>query len=76
MVCENTSCGKVYCLKHSNAHPMDEDCGAYELRMRKEDHINEMAAAEMDDGCKPCPKCEFRIVKSGGCNHMKWYVVL
>ena len=53
---------------------MDEDCEAYELRMKKEDRINEMAAQEMGDGCKPCPKCEFRIVKNGGCNHMKWYV--
>eukprot|EP00484_Ammonia_sp_Unknown_P030172 CAMPEP_0197028730 /NCGR_PEP_ID=MMETSP1384-20130603/8340_1 /TAXON_ID=29189 /ORGANISM="Ammonia sp." /LENGTH=439 /DNA_ID=CAMNT_0042457773 /DNA_START=112 /DNA_END=1431 /DNA_ORIENTATION=- len=71
ITCSNSACGKQYCVYHSNAHAMDETCESYELRTAKETKINEMAMKEMGDGCKPCPQCEFRIVKNGGCNHMK-----
>eukprot|EP01084_Bolivina_argentea_P175334 303661_1 len=71
ITCDNAACGKEYCLSHSNAHPMDEDCESYENRTRKENKLNEMALQEMGDGVKPCPQCEFRIMKNGGCNHMK-----
>ena len=69
MQCEK--CEKEYCLFHSNAHPMDETCESYELRTAKETKMNEMALQELGDGVKPCPKCQFRIIKNGGCNHMK-----
>eukprot|EP00485_Elphidium_margaritaceum_P013443 CAMPEP_0202731360 /NCGR_PEP_ID=MMETSP1385-20130828/187109_1 /ASSEMBLY_ACC=CAM_ASM_000861 /TAXON_ID=933848 /ORGANISM="Elphidium margaritaceum" /LENGTH=447 /DNA_ID=CAMNT_0049397655 /DNA_START=915 /DNA_END=2255 /DNA_ORIENTATION=+ len=64
-------CDKEYCLVHSNAHPMTESCESYELRTAKENKMNEMALQELGDKCKQCPQCDFRIIKNGGCNHMK-----
>ena len=71
MTCENLECKKQYCLYHSNAHPPSMTCEAYELSIAKETKMNEMAIAEMGDDVKPCPQCNFRIIKNGGCNHMK-----
>ena len=59
IVCNNTECGKQYCLYHSNAHPMNETCESYDLRTAKENKMNEMAINQLGDN-KPCPKCNFR----------------
>mmetsp|Transcript_27857 Transcript_27857/g.24645 ORF Transcript_27857/g.24645 Transcript_27857/m.24645 type:complete len:471 (+) Transcript_27857:37-1449(+) len=71
ITCDNAECGKQYCLYHSNAHPMSESCESYDLRTAKENKMNENAIKELGDNVKPCPKCDFRIIKNGGCNHMK-----
>jgi len=71
MKCENAECGRMYCLYHSNAHDETKTCDEYELSTAKETRMNEMAIQEMGDNVKPCPQCKFRIIKNGGCNHMK-----
>ena len=70
MTCTNPECDKQFCLFHSNAHSADMTCEEYELSIAKETKMNEMAIQEMGDNVKPCPQCNFRILKNGGCNHM------
>ena len=70
MKCSNQDCSKTYCLYHSNAHSADINCEEYELSIAKETRMNEMAIKAMGDDVKPCPQCQFRIFKNGGCNHM------
>ena len=68
MTCENAKCGRQYCLVHSNAHPPDMTCEEYELSVAKDNRMNEMALEEMGDNVKPCPQCNFMILKNGGCS--------
>ena len=51
MTCEE--CGFIYCFHHSNAHPPEESCEAYEARAISKDTRDLLQKTS-----KPCPACK------------------
>jgi hypothetical protein len=59
--CECTSCTKLFCFTHGNAHA-DTTCADFELKQAEQDKLNRSAIAEIS---KPCPGCKSNVEKSG-----------
>lgn len=64
LVCGQCSFG--FCFVHANAHP-GQTCRQYERARREEERT---AAAAIAAFARPCPGCNMRITRTGGCNHM------
>jgi len=64
-------CKLEYCYFHNTAHaPGQSNCIEYRISIENgEDYKSSVEYIE--SLAKPCPGCGMRVMKSGGCNHMK-----
>lgn len=60
--CVCSSCGQIFCLQHSNAHPPGESCADYEKRQPR---LEKRSKVQVKRISKPCPGCERPIERAG-----------
>jgi hypothetical protein len=54
---------------HGSQHPPDQDCAAFSLAELQNER-EKASAAFINRISKPCPRCNAKIEKTSGCNHM------
>ncbi|RIB19681.1 hypothetical protein C2G38_2015703 [Gigaspora rosea] len=65
MIC--IACGQKTCYKHTIPWHEDRTCAEYDIEIETPEGSTRDA---IERETKPCPKCKFRIFKTGGCSHM------
>ena len=68
MICTCKECGARACVPCDRPYHDGETCSAYKQRVTQEG--NEKSVATIDKTTKPCPQCQVKIQKDGGCDRM------
>jgi hypothetical protein len=73
-VCTCHVCGTRACVPCDRPDHVVETCKAFQLRVKGRIDEEDKALRAIIRATKPCPKCQVRIQKNGGCPHMycKW----
>ncbi|EGC29258.1 hypothetical protein DICPUDRAFT_43095 [Dictyostelium purpureum] len=70
IVCPKESCKFAYCFNCKDAWHSDITCEQYKRWKEENDQAERKFQEWSRANTKPCPKCNSKIEKNGGCNHM------
>eukprot|EP00696_Hemimastix_kukwesjijk_P014430 gnl/Hemi2/28431_TR9405_c0_g1_i1.p1 gnl/Hemi2/28431_TR9405_c0_g1~~gnl/Hemi2/28431_TR9405_c0_g1_i1.p1 ORF type:complete len:580 (+),score=84.71 gnl/Hemi2/28431_TR9405_c0_g1_i1:82-1821(+) len=70
MVCTNQSCNFAFCFRCREEWHSDFTCEQYQQWKLENSEAESRYQAWAERNTRPCPRCQVKIQKNGGCNHM------